>query len=160
MKINLEYPYTEKYTSGYLVSSQGRNTIVLYDSITKTRSSTAYARYLMSINIGRILTSDEEVDHINNIKNDDRIENLQILSHKDNNIKRVVETTIGKKYAKLLCPICSIEFIKAYNQISHKETVTCSRSCGGKISHMKDVSNRKIVLEVFYSTEHLKEPVA
>lgn len=37
--------------------------------------------------IGRRLTKDEEVDHVNRVKTDNRIENLQILSASDHGIK-------------------------------------------------------------------------
>lgn len=42
------------------------------------------ARLIASAALGRPLTADEEVDHINNIVDDDRLENLAICSHKDN----------------------------------------------------------------------------
>lgn len=37
--------------------------------------------------LGRYLTSDEQVDHINRIKTDNRPENLQLLSARDHSIK-------------------------------------------------------------------------
>lgn len=38
------------------------------------------ARYVMERHLGRRLSREEEVHHINRIKNDDRIENLQVVS--------------------------------------------------------------------------------
>lgn len=45
---------------------------------------TSFARYLMSTKLGRYLEKDEEVDHINNNKIDDRISNLQVLTKSEN----------------------------------------------------------------------------
>ena len=42
------------------------------------------ARLVAEAVLGRKLTSDEEVDHINNIASDDRICNLQVVDHKSN----------------------------------------------------------------------------
>jgi uncharacterized Zn-finger protein len=108
----------------------------------------------MSTHLGRKLHPDEHVDHINNIKIDDRIENLQILSKKENNLKYLKESSKGKRLVLLRCPICSNEFIRAYNQVSHKETVTCSRTCGSKIGHRKDIIDRKIIVRDYYSVDH------
>ena len=86
MKIDLEYPYNEIYKAGYLrVNRENRNTLYLvkHEGI-HTSSSTSYSRYLMAVHLKRFLTEDEQVDHIDNDKSNDIIENLQILSMKEN----------------------------------------------------------------------------
>lgn len=53
----------------------------------KERTTISYARYLMSVKLNRFLDRNEEVDHIDNDKTNDSIENLQILSSKENKEK-------------------------------------------------------------------------
>jgi len=43
-------------------------------------------RYLMEIHLGRKLLESEDVHHINGIKNDNRIENLQVIDHSEHTI--------------------------------------------------------------------------
>lgn len=49
-----------------------------------SKHCTSFARYLMATKRGRYLEKDEEVDHINNNKIDDRISNLQVLTKSEN----------------------------------------------------------------------------
>jgi hypothetical protein len=88
MKIELETPYKNDWRLGYIVTNpEQRRTVILFNS-SKERSSVSYARYKMAVYLGRYLTKDEHVDHINNDKTQDNYENLQILSQKDNAIKQ------------------------------------------------------------------------
>jgi hypothetical protein len=84
MKIELEYPYNQDYKTGYIIDgSENRKTVILIAN-DNSYHSTSYARYLMSTYLKRYLLDTETVDHINEDKTDDRIENLQILSSTDN----------------------------------------------------------------------------
>jgi hypothetical protein len=67
-----------------------------------------YSRYLMQEFLGRILLKEEKVDHIDNNKLNDVIENLQILSHLDNINK---SERIYSKEIKEICFQCNKEFI-------------------------------------------------
>ena len=87
MRINLEYPYSKDWKNGYVVvNPEGRKTLILFNN-SKNRSSTQYARYLLSVKLGRYLANTETVDHIDGNKQNDDINNLQILSHKENTCK-------------------------------------------------------------------------
>lgn len=78
-KIELEYPYSEDFKAGYLnINKEPRKTLLLVRN-DGSKTSTSYARYLKE---------EEHVDHIDNEKLNDNITNLQILSTKDNNIKK------------------------------------------------------------------------
>lgn len=140
--IQLEYPYNNDWAKGYLnTNSEGRKTITLYNSH-KNRSSTQYARYLLSVSLKRYLTKEEQVDHIDNDKTNDNINNLQILSLKEN-----VSKSNKKPDVYLICPVCYITFKRTLKQLrgqKHKlkdNKVCCSRTCGGKYSHITKKNN-------------------
>lgn len=133
MIIKLEEPYSKDWMNGYLVvNTEGRRTVILYNNKTD-RSSVSYARYLLSTHLGRYLSPSEHVDHIDNNKTNDTIDNLQILTQKENNAK----SAKGRNEICLICPICKSKFIREVRQVMYKKSpVTCSRSCGGKKSHL------------------------
>lgn len=77
-------PFCNDYKVGYIINGSEGRRIVMLIAPDGTRKCTAYARYLMSVKLGRYLDKTETVDHINEDKSDDRIDNLQILSNADN----------------------------------------------------------------------------
>lgn len=93
------------------------------------------ARYMFSIHLGRILNKNETVDHINDDKTDDRIENFQLLTKGDNN--RKYTKTIPQINVKLKCPWCNTIFDRERRNthlVKRKFKCTCcSRHCSGKI---------------------------
>lgn len=134
MKIKLEYPFCEKWSKGYLVTnSENRRNVILYNN-TKDRTTVSYARYLMSVHLGRFLNIDEHVDHIDNDKTNDSITNLQILSQLENSRKQSVFAFGGKKMVQLKCPFCKNIFERKYGNTqlvpSYKNKISCcSRAC-------------------------------
>lgn len=129
MKIELKYPYTEKWKSAYLnTNRENRKTVYLYNG--KSRSSTSYARYLMATHLKRFLLSEEHIDHIDNDKTNDVLENLQILTRLQNSQK----SAKGKTYTNLKCQFCGKEFKREKRLLcSPRKTICCSRSCSVKL---------------------------
>jgi hypothetical protein len=111
--------------------------LVPYDSNIK-RTTISVARYLMSVKLGRLLDKNlETVDHIDNNKLNDNIDNLQILTRKANKDK--YHDFKGRSIKKYICPVCHIQFDREIKQVlyrNRKYPPTCSRSCGGKIAHI------------------------
>ncbi len=138
-KIKLQYPYNEQYTCGYLNINKEPRRILSLIRKDGTRTSTAYARYLMSCHLKRYLTKDECVDHVDNNKLNDVIENLQILTIKENSIKSVTHLNKTAKDIKLVCPVCNVVFHRPAKNVNFKlkqgKKITCSRRCGGINSH-------------------------
>jgi len=65
-----------------------RRRVVLQDKKNyRKKTSMNYARYLMCLKENRLLSSDEEVDHIDENPLNDSIDNLQILSKPENHKK-------------------------------------------------------------------------
>lgn len=141
-KIELEYPYSKDWEKGYLVvNKENRRTLILYRGINgngQKRSSTQYARYKLAVHLGRYLTEDETVDHIDNDKTNDDISNLQILS-KYENIRKS-----QKKLPPLIgtCFICGKSFnvrrnLTIVKRLKYKNNeLCCSRECGWKKAGM------------------------
>ncbi len=125
-KIKLQYPFNTKWNSGYLViNSENRKHICLVNN-ESDRTTTSYARYLLSVHLGRFLESHEHVDHIDNDKTNDVVTNLQILSQLANNRK----SSKGRTMVDLICPICDASFSRLANKVSHKNNPCCSKQCG------------------------------
>jgi hypothetical protein len=151
MKLDIQYPFTEHWDYAYLVTSQGRNSVCLVKKGAKERTTISYARYLMSIHLKRYLTQDEHVDHINEDKADDRIENLQILAQQQNNYKSAKHRG-GRKYVLYECPACLEHFEKPRNQ-SHftisRQSICCSRECSYTLAKNPHIEPKIIVLKEY-----------
>ena len=123
-------PYT--HNTGIL---KGRRYVnIVYDNGKKTTKM--YARYLMEQHLGRELSPEESVDHIDEDFTNDSIENLQVLSlaensRKSNYLRRPAE------YWTFNCPWCQKEFTKParfvrWNNITRKKFGPfCGKKCAG-----------------------------
>lgn len=146
MKITLEHPFCNDWRSGYLRKSNkdSRARVDLYNS-NKDRTTISYARYVMSVHLGRYLNDDEEVGHINSDCSDDRLENLQLLRVEDHREKTSKERATGRSMVKLRCPVCHKNFhrearVVRRDAIDGKDKKSgrvnsCCRSCNGIMSH-------------------------
>lgn len=109
------------------------------------RTTMSNARYLMSLHLGRPLTPDEEIDHIDNDCTNDAIENLQVLTPRANSEKE--NATRSRSLVSLTCPECSVEFTRdrRYTNLRSKGSASpscCSRSCSTKYQHNKRRATR------------------
>ena len=91
MKIPVEPPFEGLWKHAYVVKNKENRNMVCLVNGAKDRTTIALARYRMAIKLGRLLRDDEQVDHIDNDKTNDSIDNLQILS-KEDNIAKYQET--------------------------------------------------------------------
>ena len=137
---DVEYPFSEKYDRGTLVvNPEGRRNVILQKS-GKSITTVSYARYLMSVFMKRFLKRTEIVDHINGVKTDDYLSNLQIISSKENNLKSSLQNNLGKKFVLLVCPMCKTEFeLERRQSFLAKGTKfnCCTRKCARQFSAFK-----------------------
>jgi len=113
------------YTTWYgptFHKSEGRYYIYLYNKDTKKRTTIAYAKAIIQCKLNRLLNKNEEVDHIDNNKVNDTVENLQIITKLNNTRKTSLD-----KYVEVTCMYCSRNFNKLKSRVSNK--VYCSNSC-------------------------------
>lgn len=137
-----EYPYNDYYLYVIYHKKEGRRYAVLVP-IDKTknikRTTISYARYLMSVKEKRFLNKDEDVDHIDEDKTNDDINNLQILSKKDNIVKGNKRN--GVQMVELKCPNCGMIFHKRKGKThltkNRGNYTACSRKCASAFGALK-----------------------
>lgn len=127
---------TMKIYGPYTRKDKRQVIVIVHDSGKKQTKS--YPRHLMEIHLGRELLPKEHIDHINNDPSDNRIENLQILSQKENNKKQSLLKP--RQTYKFICPCCGKESEKNLNYVlgNKKKNRTgpfCSRQCAGKFTY-------------------------
>lgn len=92
--MEIKPPYAPFFNRGHLVIDEfGRRRILLYSTVAPgTKLTTSYARYLYNCHLyekdGTYVPNDLYVDHINNDCSDDRVENFQLLTHRQNLMKK------------------------------------------------------------------------
>lgn len=97
-------------------------------------TSMSYAKYLYTSYYKCKIAKGYEVDHINNDKMDDRIENLQVISKKNN----ICKSHSKKEIVELKCPVCKKKFLYEKRNLNSHPNPCCSRKCGGIKSHWKN----------------------
>jgi hypothetical protein len=138
MLIELQEPFRSKWKKGYLrISNENRRIVDLFNS-NSDRTTISYARYLMGIKLGYEVPDDFEVDHKDDDKTNDDINNLQLLSQEQNLLKQqwwysamVVQWTI------VPCDNCRNLFYITQGEINNRirkgvQHLFCSRSCSAR----------------------------
>lgn len=103
-------------------------------------------RKIMEEYLGRKLLSNEDVHHINRIKDDNRIENLQVISHSEHTLLHEKEDKVKhicKSGKKCLFPDCEIITNSKYGLCAKHYRRQWNRLKNGTISDMHDFSQSK-----------------
>lgn len=147
MVLELQAPFIKNFKGAYLnVNSENRRTVMLVPKMGR-KTSMSYARYLMCCHLNRILTKEEQVDHKDEDKTNDDIDNLQILTISQNNKKTILMNGRSAKTITLTCPQCYNVFTRSARHLKPKlnagKQPCCSKECAGKYCHPSNYFNRK-----------------
>ena len=138
MKLEPQKPFKQFVCYKVFHRKMGRWQVCLYDPKTKVRKTILFSKYAMSCKLNRILGEHEEVDHIDGNKANDDLPNLEVVSREEN--KKRYQLSNPKRMIKHTCPICRTKFLRdkqrSYRALHLGRAITCSRTCGGKQSHL------------------------
>lgn len=138
MILELQEPFKSLWNKGYLrLSNDNRKRVDLVNN-ELNRTTISYARYLMCVKLGYILSEEYEVDHIDDDKTNDDINNLQVLTQEQNLLKKqykyIIEDQVCFGYE---CKWCDTKFIltereKKMRLAQNVEFSFCSKTCSSK----------------------------
>lgn len=144
MKIEVSDFYKEKgVKTAYVTTNKEPRRVVSLVFEDGSRKGMSYAKYLYTSYYKCEIARGDEVDHINNDKMDDRIENLQVISGKLNrNKSKMIKTMIER-----VCPVCGVTFLFEKRNLSTHPNPCCSRRCGGIKAHWTQELNQTLKLQ-------------
>lgn len=144
--MNAPFPFDEYVEpKPYFHVGLQRHCVVLYgaDGNWFKRMNMSYARYLMCVELGRILNADEVVHHVDGNRTNDVVANLEVMPRKthDKHHSKYQDTQTAT------CVHCKQTFIMTRDQIRQRTQNTkrgmagpfCSVQCFGK-SRRKEVT--------------------
>lgn len=138
MKIDSEFPLEDCDCYLNFNKGLGRWQVCIKKS-DGSRKTILYSKFLMSVKEKRILSSVEEVDHIDNDKLNDSIDNLSIVSRDENKNKFL--NTLSRSMVELTCPQCLKKFTREKRQTHLSKggiRTFCSRSCSYESMKIKN----------------------
>ena len=148
MKIEVLDIYKSEYKSAYLVlhekgDKRKRVYLIGFDG---KRKGMLYARYIWEMHNNKKIPEGFTIDHIDEDKTNDSIENLQLLSRSDNIVKNIttrIERGDLQPWIEVTCPICGKTFNFRRANLSTHPNPCCGRSCGGKKSYITSKVGKK-----------------
>lgn len=130
MKVYGPYRYTDR---------SGKNRLLVNLVEAGVKRSQSYPRYLMEQHLGRKLSRDEDVDHIDRDPMNNEFSNLRVLSARENRGRH-------SKPAELhhfTCPICGTDAVRAARQVKHNlKQGKAGPFCGKKCARAWQASSR------------------
>lgn len=102
------------------------------------KKSILLSRLRVESSLGRVLTTEEEVDHKDGDKTNDQLENLQVLGRIEHKVKDGLRLgKIRRTRRKVKCPCCNAKFSCPAFRIKEAKVKgkqpCCSRSCASRM---------------------------
>lgn len=137
--------YEDCRVYGPYYRKDGRQHVVLYFK-DKTRKTVSYPRYILEMSLGRHLGPNEDVHHINGDHTDNRLVNLQIISHSDH----CRGHRPGRPPLEVTCVWCGLSFTLSQSKQNDRSRAEkegrlgpfCSRVCSGHYGKQLQMSAR------------------
>ncbi len=114
MLIELQEPFKSLWDKGYLVQGSDMRRRVHFVKDGVVVSGMSYARYQMSVQLGYIVPDGLEVDHKDDDKTNDTINNYQLLTKTQNRLKQAISSATAKDDEPLYgyeCAHCHTRFL-------------------------------------------------
>lgn len=135
MLIELQEPFKSKWLKGYLIANnENRKMVNLVGE--SCRTTITYARYLMSVHLGYEVPDGLEVDHEDDDKANDSIDNLQLLTKQENICKENYRYIMEQQDCfGFHCAVCETPFVLTKRQLnmrikqSKSDLAFCSTVC-------------------------------
>lgn len=112
---------------------------------------------VMENHLKRLLNINEVVHHIDGIKKNNTINNLQVMDKSEHS--RLHQLAVGRKYCSLKCPYCKCVFEKPENKTHLNKggrAAFCSRKCNGSFSREIQKNGLTHDMEISISENILK----
>lgn len=139
MLIELEEPFKSMYRCGYLNdNADGRKRVAFAGTDGKIVSGMSYARYLMSVKLGYIVPDHLEVDHKDDDRTNDSIDNLQLLTEEENKLKQSYNYLMNVQVCfGYHCACCDTAFILTESVVKQRiaagtTLAFCSARCSSQ----------------------------
>lgn len=128
LSIVVIYVYESMKVYGPYTRKDGRQIVILKTPRIENRITISYPKYLVQCHIGRKLSSEETIDHIDGNFLNNNLSNLRIVSRSDH----CRSHSFKKEEITRICKICGKLFLT-----SDMNRVTCSSPvCRGKCAHV------------------------
>lgn len=139
------YPEYDRVFGPYHHSDRnGRQNLILQNSVTDIRYTMQYAKALLEVSLSRRLIDGETVDHIDGNCANDVIDNLQVLSLVDN----IARSSLRLDSLIVKCVWCDVEFeirrLQRDSRGMNKAGPFCSRRCSGQYGASVQNGGRKL----------------
>lgn len=119
-------------------------------------------RIVMENHLGRLLNPDEVVHHKNHNKQDNRLDNLEVLTMVEH--AKLHQADSSRLWAECKCPVCGKVFHIEYRQLSQVKfpdkplmAQCCSRKCGCTFGRLKQLGRITHKMEIAISENILRK---